>query len=193
MTNGEILKLTDEAKTLAKRFIETDVVVLDCETTDFNGHVIELALVSLRTGKTLFDSRIFSDEPISEGAFKVHGLSNQDLVGCPTISEVAETLSRIMKGKQWTAYNIEFDYEALLRSMTKAEVKAENMQWLKNKAPYVMYNLAVPYFGPSNRHGSTGLQTCLKKAGLEMRSGKAHSAIGDAIATHDIIHYISNH
>ncbi|MEI8659265.1 3'-5' exonuclease [Vibrio sp. Hal054] len=178
----------NQAALLAKDMVETHCVVIDTETTDLYGAVIEIALVDATTATVLYHSLVHTDEPIAEGAFEKHGITNEDLKDAPTFDIVAKEISHIMKDKQWTAFNRDFD-EACMRNSAK-NVVPQWLEWLDRKAPCVMKKIAVPVFGSTNRHGTISLANTVNHCGIEFE-GQAHTADADAVATAKVIQCIS--
>jgi hypothetical protein len=59
-------------------------VVLDTETTDLAGVIVELAIVDSCTGKTLFDTLVNpGDVEVSDGARAVDGITDGELADAP--------------------------------------------------------------------------------------------------------------
>jgi DNA polymerase III epsilon subunit-like protein len=85
-------------------------VILDTETTDLDGVVIELAVVDACTGETLLDTLVDpGDEPIAPGAYAVHGISADQLAGAPTWPQVLPQLLQVTAERTVLAYNADFD------------------------------------------------------------------------------------
>ncbi|MEN9204927.1 MAG: 3'-5' exonuclease [Thermostichales cyanobacterium SZTDM-1c_bins_54] len=87
-------------------------VILDTETTDLNGYIIELAVLSMQ-GVTLYNRRFNPLAPISPQASRVHGLQAQDLEHLPTFGDEAEQIRSLLQGKLLCAYNASFDRQIL--------------------------------------------------------------------------------
>ena len=73
----------------------TDYIIIDTETASLQGGICEIAW--LRCDEQLnildqFESRVNPERPIDPGAFKVHGISQEDCEGKPTIAEIARLL-----------------------------------------------------------------------------------------------------
>lgn len=85
-------------------------VVLDTETTDLDGVVIEVAVVDAATGETLLDTLVDpAGVPVSPGARAVHGISDAELSGAPSWAEVYPQLMRAVGDRVVLAYNASFD------------------------------------------------------------------------------------
>lgn len=86
-----------------------DVLILDTETTDLDGEIIELAIINLK-GETLFNSRFNPLTPISAGARAVHGISAEMVADSPRFADCAlEVLVMLSTAKTVLIYNAAFD------------------------------------------------------------------------------------
>ena len=110
-------------------------VILDTETTglDADDEVIEIAIIDLK-GNTLYDSLIKPTKSIPDDVIKLHGITNEDVSACPTISEEIYKLDAVLANKIILAYNAEFDCNMLKQSLSKHDIERE-YQW-----KCVMYN-----------------------------------------------------
>lgn len=118
----------------AQTWLSTESVILDTETTDLFGEVVEIAVIDM-TGQVLFESLIRPATPISEGARAVHGISMDDVSAAPTINDVWPSLFPILADAAHViTYNADFDHESLIRSLknmgnSEAAKKTWFMQW----------------------------------------------------------------
>lgn len=83
-------------------------VILDTETTDLYGAVIEIAVIDACTGKTLLGTLVNpGDVRITEGAFAVHGITESQVIapGVPDWPTVYKRLLRVTKDRTVLAYN----------------------------------------------------------------------------------------
>lgn len=179
----------NQAAILAKTMIENDVVVIDTETTDLDGVVIQISVVSAMTAKVLFESYVYTSEPISEGAFEKHGISEKLLKGAPSFEEVAKAINELLGHRYWTAFNTQFD-EQVIRNSISGDAKAEHYGWIKRQARCVMYDVAVPTFGSTNKYGSISLADTLACCRLHF-DGEAHDSSVDAVATAKVLQHIA--
>lgn len=99
-------------------------VILDSETTGLYGaRFVEIAVVGVR-GEALFVSRLKPTVQVSEGAFSVHGISDEDLDGMPTFEDVYPALRKILEGRRVIVYNRAFDgpiYDHAVHGITGGE------------------------------------------------------------------------
>jgi len=107
-----------------RSYFET-FVVLDLETTDKDIHscgIVELAAVKVENGNVCEELHTFINPqmPISAGARKVHGISDDDIRGAPTIEEYWETFSAFCGTDMLVAHNgYNFDFPILDRYSKK--------------------------------------------------------------------------
>lgn len=82
--------------------------VLDCETTDLQGEIIDLAIVGL-DGTVLFNELIRPTCKIEEGAMAVHEISEAMVKDARTFKEAWPDISLVLEGKTIITYNAVFD------------------------------------------------------------------------------------
>ena len=70
------------------RLRRNDAVILDTETTDLHGDVIQLSVIDLH-GTTLPSTLVKPLSPISDTAARVHGITDADVAGAPWMAEIA--------------------------------------------------------------------------------------------------------
>ncbi len=90
-------------------------VILDTETTDLVGYIVEVAVLDAATGETLLDTLVNPGCPVEPGARWVHGISDQELAGAPPLAEVWPQLLQVTTGKTVLAYNSDFDHSTVVR------------------------------------------------------------------------------
>lgn len=94
---------------------EPSALILDTETTALDGEIIQLAIIDT-SGKVLLNTLVQPQEPeriIASGAFEVHGIHPDKLVGAPTFPEVYERIRTMTEGRHVIIYNAEFDIDRL--------------------------------------------------------------------------------
>lgn len=184
-----------------------DAVVLDTETTGLNGEVIELAIVRVRDGEVLFDQRFRPVHPISLGATEIHGLTDADLADCPSFAERWHHIRYLLcRHRTPLIYNRAFDLDALCRSLDNtlpkwwanpdpatSDVRTGDpysadhwtFAYISDRAKCVMEAYA-PLAGNWTDWGGyrwAKLVDACAARGVETGDLKAHSALGDAMAT----------
>ena len=101
------------------RLRRNDAVILDTETTDLHGDVIQLSVIDLH-GTTLLSTLVRPLSPISAAAAGVHGITDADVASAPWMAEIAPQLQAVTRNKWVLAYNAPFDRAALVRSLDLA-------------------------------------------------------------------------
>lgn len=104
----------NEAIEWARQILQrSDVLILDTETTDLDGEVIELAIINLK-GETVYSQRFNPTRDISAGAQAVHGLTNEVLVNEPRFAQCAPELFQLLTAAGLVLiYNSAFDINRL--------------------------------------------------------------------------------
>jgi DNA polymerase-3 subunit epsilon len=88
-------------------------IILDTETCDLHGEVIELAIIDI-DGNALYNQRFSPLTPIQPGAFRVHGLSAQMLRHEPTFAAEYDAIRDIVGAANVVlTYNAPFDVRCL--------------------------------------------------------------------------------
>lgn len=86
-----------------------DVFILDTETANLHGEIIELAMINL-AGEVVYDGRFCPVGEIHPGAYAVHGISKADLEGEPSWAQVFPLLARLVsQAKHILIYNASYD------------------------------------------------------------------------------------
>tara|TARA_R100000808_G_C2146393_1_gene154319 strand:- start:1703 stop:2434 length:732 start_codon:yes stop_codon:yes gene_type:complete len=96
------------------------VAVFDFETTGVDPQAcraVELSIVHLNLGKDnteeAYSCRFNPRIPIPEGASAVHGIYDQDVVGCKTFKDSWPDIRKHLEGRVLAAYNLSFDWTLL--------------------------------------------------------------------------------
>jgi DNA polymerase III subunit epsilon len=155
-----------------------DWVILDTETTGlYNADIIELAVIDSGK-KSLFNTRIKPTIPITDGAYNVHGISENDLVNCPSFPDVYKQLKAVIENKLVLIYNSDFDAPLLHDNCVKHGLKP-----IKFKSLCVMLLYAQWVGEWSDYWGSFRWQKL---------PGGDHSALGDCVACLDCLEEMAN-
>lgn len=93
-------------------------VIVDLETTDLEGEVeaVEVGAIDL-SGGVLYHSLVKPRSPVSEGAQRVHGITNEELAAAPSFGEVWPHLRSVLSGRILIAYNSSFDRSVLVQEL----------------------------------------------------------------------------
>jgi DNA polymerase III subunit epsilon len=88
-------------------------VVLDTETTNLDGEIIEIAVVTMR-GEVLLDTLVRPTSLISPEATAVHGLTHADVTHAPTFDTLYPQVETLLtQAHQIVVWNSDFDYGVL--------------------------------------------------------------------------------
>lgn len=150
-----------------------DVIILDSETTDFRGELVELSMIDLE-GNTLYDQQFSPLLPIHPGAFKVHGLSAEKLAGKPAFETEYGVVKAILEAASVVLiYNAAFDTAIIANT---CDVHA--LLPIDYRADCVMEMYSQFCGSWSEWHSSYTWQKL---------PGGDHSALGDCRATLDVL------
>lgn len=91
---------------------DSRAVILDCETTNLEGEIIELAIINMQ-GETLFNRRFKPINEITPGAQVVHDISMEMLADEPSFDQYAEELRSLLTTSRVLIYNFPHDSKSL--------------------------------------------------------------------------------
>src|SRR5690606_23232636 len=115
----------------------------------------------------------------SVAATHVHGLTNEDLRGAPTFSEVVDRINELLRGRILVGHNVSFDLDFLALEYSRSG-------WEAPDAPCFCTLEASSSYLPSLSRRK--LAACCSAAGIAI--GNAHAALDDARATAALLaHY----
>lgn len=175
---------------LAHTWLALDPVFLDTETTglDAGAQALEVGLVNAR-GETIFETRLKPTVSIDPAAAAVHGISEAELADAPSWPDIAQQLQHHIGRRPLIIFNADFDTRIL-----KQTAIAHNapVSWLDTLTVYCAMRLAAGYYGPTNRYGTISLASATSQAGLNW-SGRAHSAVADAVMTARVVSDIAEY
>lgn len=149
-----------QARKWAGAILETNTaVILDSETTSFQGEIIELAIISL-SGDVLFYSRFNPLSDIDPGATAVHGITAEMLTGCPSWGDRWQEIANLLQGKRVLIYNAKFDIARLRHTCL-----------LHNVEPFITLEV------------SCLMERWTQYTGKRQALGGDHTAVGDCLAS----------
>jgi DNA polymerase III subunit epsilon len=99
-----------------------DFVVLDTETTDLNGEIIEISIID-RHENILFNSLVKPKNPISKEAFSIHRISDNMVSNAQTWPEIYPEVIKILRDKLILIFNDEFDRQMIYNSCSAWELE----------------------------------------------------------------------
>lgn len=155
--------------------------VIDVETTGLSARqdrVVELAIVRTDTNLTVIDEwvcRFYPDGPA--GATHIHGITDADVAHAPRFPDVLGQVTERLAGAAIVGHNVNFDLAFL-------------------RAEYARAGWALPYLPALCTYGAASsthlphlarhrLGDCCAALGIPLAD--AHSALGDARATHALL------
>lgn len=149
------------------RMRRNDSVIVDTETTDLAGQVIQVSVIDLR-GTVLLSTLVKPTTPITATAAAVHGITDADVTDAPTMAAIAPQLHEVVAGKWLLAYNAPFDRDALLRSL---ELSSCAPGWLAG-----------------SRHWRCLMRLrAVTEDGRWTKLGGPHHALGDCVAALEVL------
>ena len=171
----------------ARRWIDAAPLILDTETTglDLNAEVIELALIDLE-GNVIFSEMMKPVAPVTEGAYKIHGISDEMLAEKPSWPEIYPRLLKAIAGRDIVIFNSAFDVRMIEQTCQRHGLP---MQAFNSHCLMLLY---AEFYG--ERKGSgwkwQNLFKALAQADLQHRP--AHRAVGDCLMTADLLKYVAS-
>jgi DNA polymerase III epsilon subunit-like protein len=104
-----------EVRATARMWLRSHrTVILDTETTDLGGYLVQIAVIDT-AGAVLLDTLVNPQVPISPGAQRIHGLSDTDVASAPAFWQISGQLLALLRGRRVVTYNAAFD-RAILRN-----------------------------------------------------------------------------
>ncbi|EHE6020016.1 3'-5' exonuclease [Salmonella enterica] len=178
------------AARLAHTWLSQYPVFLDTETTglDAGAQALEIGLVNAR-GDLIYETRLKPTVSIEPAAAAVHGISDDELVSAPSWPDIAQQLQHHIDQRPLVIFNADFDMRILKQT---AEAHNDPVSWLDTLTVYCAMRLAAGYYGPTNRYGTISLASAASQAGLNW-SGRAHSAVADAVMTAGVVRDIAEY
>ena len=161
--------------------LKNPLLFFDIESTGLNvatDRIVEIsALKILPDGdQEIKTRRVNPTIPISAEAQRVHGISNEDLVDCPTFKEIARSMANWMAGCDFAGYNaIRFDIPLLAEEFLRAGVSFDFRKRKILDVQNIFHKMEQRTLGAAYQF------YCQKN--LE----NAHSAEADTIATFEIL------
>lgn len=156
--------------------------VMDFETTGFSpahgDRVVEVAMVKVSHDGEIYDSWSTLVNPQRDmGASSIHGITARDVVHAPTFADIAPLVLDFVDGRILAAHNVAFDLRFLAAELNRVGFQLPTppldgictMRWAD-----------AFLTAPSRR-----LCDCCEAADIELHG--AHSALGDALATAQLL------
>lgn len=160
----------------------SDFIVLDTETTDLNGEVIDLAIVDA-AGRTLLSSLIKPVGRISRAAWAIHGIDHAMLSGAPTFAQIWPQASALLAGKSVITYNADFDFRVIAASLSAYRMMTEAARHRQSRGFW--HCLMKQYAQHVGAYRWQKLEMALQQQG--MPASNTHRALADAQAAHALL------
>lgn len=169
---------------------DRDVVIFDVETTGTDrvrDQIIELGVQFGLDGPGGPGAsqvwRIRPTCPMSPGAQAVHGISMEDLEGCPSFGDVARDIREVIDGARvLIGYNLAFDIEMLQAELHRSECPPVDLVGKQLVDPFRLWQRCEP----------RSLQAAHRRfVGQEFAA--AHSASADVAATGRVLRGMLSH
>ena len=153
-------------------------VVLDTETTGLNpddgDRIVEIGCVELLnhlpTGEE-FHTYVNPDMPMPDGAFKIHGLSDDFLQDKPNIGDVLDSFLDFLDRSTLVIHNADFDLKFLRREIRVAGSSRE----LKNKVVDTLSEARKKFPG-----SQASLDALCRRFKIDNSDRELHGALKDA-------------
>ena len=170
--------------------MEKRKLILDTETTGLNFNndkIIEIGIVELIDNvltQNYFHKYINPEMDISLSAQKVHGISNEFLIGKPTFNKIANKLLQFIKDDEIIIHNAEFDTNFINRELQNCGLNSiknpviDTIKIAKKEFPGQAVNLdslckKLSVFNTrQSYHGALLDATLLSKVYLKLTTGK---------------------
>lgn len=147
-------------------------VILDTETSDLDGSILEVAVIDAATGAVLLDTLVDpGDVQIHPpAAAAVHGISAAQLIGAPDWPTVFSALAAVTADRVVLAYNASFDQSRILHDCHR-------------------HGLDPLHLADTERWGGCVMVKRSQAEGVEknLRLDGAHRACGDAEAARTVL------
>ena len=185
------------ASRIASGLLLAHPLILDTETTglDDEAEICEIAVIN-HLGEVLLDTRVKPVYGISADATRVHGITDADVAGAPTIGEaLTEELRSMLNTSTIAIYNADFDLR-MLRQSAAARGRFEILslaQALYHRRLCAM-QLYAEFYGDWHEYYQSYTYQSLTNAASQCRlkwQEGAHTALGDAQMTLEVLRYMA--
>ncbi|MHB1354388.1 MAG: 3'-5' exonuclease [Anaerolineae bacterium] len=164
----DILRACDRAASLLQ---QSDVLIIDTETTDLNGEIVQIAMINTQ-GQVLLDTLVRPQTPVTPGAFAVHHISNTQLRTAHDWAHIAPQFASLAVNHLLISYNAPFDESMVRNSYAAVRLTPVPLRWDCAMRLYARY-----VHEPSPYGGCRWISL----------PGGDHSALGDTRATLEVL------
>ena len=159
-------------------------VVFDTETTGLSPEtdgIVQIGAVRVLNGRRIegeaFETLVNPGRPIPPASTRIHGIDDRAVADAPRVAEAVRAFHRFAGGAVLVAHNAPFDVAFLRRHRGATGVDFDNPV-----LDTVLLSAAV--FGEAVPHT---LDAIAERLGLELDPALRHTAMGDAIATAEVL------
>ena len=151
--------------------------VFDCETTGIDperDEIVSFAVVRLNAAGdevARLTTLVRPSQPIPPGATAVHGISDADVAGAPTLAELAVELLVLLDGAVFVAHNAGFDLSMLRHGLASVGVRYKPHAVACTLEAFRLLEPLAP---------AHSLEALCERYEITL---DAHHALGDALAT----------
>jgi DNA polymerase-3 subunit epsilon len=110
-----------------ERINNADFIVLDTESTNLDGEIVDLAILDA-AGTVMFDSLVKPVGRVTEGARAVHHISDEMIAEAPNFAQVWPQVWGLLAGKIVITYNADFDFRMFALSLLANELPTEQLE-----------------------------------------------------------------
>ena len=169
---------------LRRPLTELSFIVFDTETTGLDPQrddVVQIAGARILGGRLLrgevFDRLVNPGRPIPPSSTKIHGITDAQVSGAPDAKTIAAGFAEFCEGSVLVAHNAAFDLAFLAR------IKAAGGPSIEQPA-LCTARLSLQLFPHTGDHTLDGLA---ERFGIEIPAAHRHTALGDSIATAEVL------
>ncbi len=200
---------------IAQAMIQEDTLVIDAEmASSKEPSIISLCVMSSKTGEVLLDTLVATKFEISEEAFRVHKIKQEDLENAPSFSDVWKQLESLRSGRKISSFMNTADFEAIEFTLAHEpenlltdlkdvdiypnplaqygidDVHPVSADLKEDVKAHCIQDLYLKMYGTGNGKGLVSLKNAIKRIKAEFK-GEAHQARTDTQAAVDILHHIA--
>lgn len=168
-----------------------DFVVLDTETTGLQrGEICQIAVIDSE-GTTLIDSLVKTHDAIPADAYRIHGISDRDVMDAPTFPELLPELRPLLTDTNVLVYNAVYDRKMLHQSAERWGI--EKTDWKVLSPWWCAMAAFAPIFGEWNSYRGSYTWKSLSTAAefYNVPVSNAHNALGDCLMTLAVVNRIA--
>ncbi len=171
-------KQIDEIRAELTHWMSLDPLFLDTETTGLDGddQVIEIAVIDAE-GELLFHSLVKPTIEVSEGAARVHGITEAELEAAPTWPAIYKDVRQLIRNRMVVGHNTSFDDRMLRQTCEAHGLDTLDFDW----------RCTMSLLTSLNNGRWPRLARAVELAGVSFPAGDSHRAAHDAECVRRIV------